>query len=81
MSLLRRMSADFQRRLRLPIGHECAVVMSVGIMPPRAFADVLVVMHPINEFGTEAQKEKYLPRLAAGELIGCFVSTRIRDIG
>jgi alkylation response protein AidB-like acyl-CoA dehydrogenase len=33
-----------------------------------------LVMHPINEFGTEAQKEKYLPRLAKGELIGCFVS-------
>lgn len=33
-----------------------------------------LVMHPINEFGTEAQKEKYLPGLAKGELIGCFVS-------
>jgi alkylation response protein AidB-like acyl-CoA dehydrogenase len=32
-------------------------------------------MHPINEFGTEAQKEKYLPRLAKGELIGAFVSS------
>ncbi|KAL1406428.1 hypothetical protein Q8F55_008127 [Vanrija albida] len=31
-----------------------------------------LVMHPINEFGTDAQKEKYLPRLAKGELIGCF---------
>jgi len=31
-----------------------------------------LVMHPINEFGSEAQKEKYLPRLARGELIGCF---------
>lgn len=46
-------------------------------------------MHPINEFGTDAQKEKYLPRLgkalhrdgeqalmlytAKGELVGCFV--------
>ncbi|KAG5651628.1 hypothetical protein H0H81_008005 [Sphagnurus paluster] len=29
-------------------------------------------MHPINEFGTEAQKEKYLPRLAKGEIIGAF---------
>lgn len=29
-------------------------------------------MHPINEFGTDAQKEKYLPGLAKGELIGCF---------
>lgn len=31
-----------------------------------------LVMHPINTFGTEEQKEKYLPRLAKGELIGCF---------
>jgi len=31
-------------------------------------------MHPINEFGSEEQKEKYLPKLAKGELIGCFVS-------
>lgn len=31
-----------------------------------------LVMHPINEFGTEAQKEKYLPLLAKGELIGAF---------
>ena len=30
-------------------------------------------MHPINEFGTKEQKEKYLPALASGELIGCFV--------
>ena len=31
-----------------------------------------LVMHPINTFGSEAQKEKYLPGLAKGELIGCF---------
>ena len=31
-----------------------------------------LVMHPINAFGTEAQKRKFLPGLAAGELIGCF---------
>jgi len=31
-----------------------------------------LVMHPINEFGSEEQKEKYLPRLATGELVGCF---------
>ncbi|KAJ8595900.1 acyl-CoA dehydrogenase domain-containing protein [Rhizopogon salebrosus TDB-379] len=31
-----------------------------------------LVMHPINEFGTDAQKEKYIPRLAKGELVGCF---------
>ena len=31
-----------------------------------------LVMHPIHAYGSEAQKEKYLPRLATGELIGCF---------
>ena len=31
-----------------------------------------LVMLPINDFGTEAQKQKYLPRLATGEWIGCF---------
>jgi glutaryl-CoA dehydrogenase len=31
-----------------------------------------LVMVPINEFGTEAQKQKYLPKLATGEFIGCF---------
>ena len=31
-----------------------------------------LAMVPIEEFGTEAQKQKYLPRLARGEWIGCF---------
>ena len=31
-----------------------------------------LVMVPINDFGTEAQKQKYLPKLARGEFIGCF---------
>lgn len=31
-----------------------------------------LVMHPIYQFGSEAQKEKYLPKLASGEWIGCF---------
>ncbi len=31
-----------------------------------------LVMYPIEAFGTEEQKKKYLPRLAKGELIGCF---------
>lgn len=31
-----------------------------------------LVMHPIYTFGTEAQREKYLPKLATGEYIGCF---------
>ncbi|HYR25127.1 MAG TPA: acyl-CoA dehydrogenase family protein, partial [Aquabacterium sp.] len=31
-----------------------------------------LVMVPINEFGTEATKQKYLPKLCTGEYIGCF---------
>ncbi|MBA4263395.1 MAG: acyl-CoA dehydrogenase, partial [Comamonadaceae bacterium] len=31
-----------------------------------------LVMVPINEFGNEATKQKYLPKLATGEYIGCF---------
>jgi glutaryl-CoA dehydrogenase len=31
-----------------------------------------LVMVPINEFGSEAQKQKYLPKLASGQWIGCF---------
>lgn len=31
-----------------------------------------LVMVPINEFANEAQKQKYLPKLASGEWIGCF---------
>jgi glutaryl-CoA dehydrogenase len=31
-----------------------------------------LVMHPIHAFGTDAQRRKYLPRLATGEWIGCF---------
>ena len=31
-----------------------------------------LVMHPINAYGTDAQRRKYLPRLATGEWIGCF---------
>jgi glutaryl-CoA dehydrogenase len=31
-----------------------------------------LVMHPIYAYGSEAQRRKYLPRLARGEIIGCF---------
>ncbi len=31
-----------------------------------------LVMHPIFAYGTDAQREKYLPKLASGELVGCF---------
>jgi glutaryl-CoA dehydrogenase len=40
----------------------------------RSFCSVQssLVMYPIYAFGTEDQKERYLPKLAAAELIGCF---------
>jgi glutaryl-CoA dehydrogenase len=31
-----------------------------------------LVMHPIEAYGSEAQKMKYLPKLATGEMVGCF---------
>ncbi|MAM58831.1 MAG: acyl-CoA dehydrogenase [Salinicola sp.] len=31
-----------------------------------------LVMHPIEAYGTEAQKQRYLPELASGEMVGCF---------
>ena len=40
----------------------------------RSFASVQgsLVMYPIHAYGSEEQKEKWLPGLGAGELIGCF---------
>ncbi|MBM4219940.1 MAG: acyl-CoA dehydrogenase [Gammaproteobacteria bacterium] len=40
----------------------------------RSFVSVQssLVMYPIHAFGSEAQRRKYLPRMATGELIGCF---------
>lgn len=53
-----------------------------------------LVMFPIFKYGSEEQKKKYLPRLAAGEIIGCFgltepdhgsdpgsMKSRIKDMG
>jgi glutaryl-CoA dehydrogenase len=31
-----------------------------------------LVMHPIHAYGTEEQRQKYLPKLATGEIVGCF---------
>src|SRR5712672_2011913 len=31
-----------------------------------------LVMHPIFAYGTEQQRKKYLPKLASGEIVGCF---------
>jgi glutaryl-CoA dehydrogenase len=40
----------------------------------RSFASVQgsLVMYPIHSFGSEEQKQKYLPKMAKGEIIGCF---------
>lgn len=40
----------------------------------RSFASVLgaLVMYPIYTFGTDEQKERWLPRLQSGEAVGCF---------
>ena len=40
----------------------------------RSFASVQgsLVMYPIHSYGSDAQKEKYLPKMAKGEIIGCF---------
>lgn len=53
-----------------------------------------LVMYPIYTYGNEAQRQKYLPKLAAGELMGCFgltepdhgsnpsgMTTNIKDMG
>ena len=66
-------------------GYGCAGVdnVSYGLMMQelergdsglRSMASVqgALVMYPLHTFGTEDQKEAYLPRLATGELIGCF---------
>lgn len=36
-----------------------------------------LVMYPIYTYGNEEQKEKWLPKLASGELIGCFGLTEV----
>ena len=40
----------------------------------RSFASVQgsLAMYPIHDFGSEEQKQKYLPRMATGEWVGCF---------
>jgi glutaryl-CoA dehydrogenase len=66
-------------------GYECAGLNNVayGLMMQelercdsglRSFASVqsALVMYPIHAFGTEEQKTKWLPKLAKGEVIGCF---------
>lgn len=66
-------------------GYECAGLNNVayglimqelerGDSGVRSFVSVqgALVMYPIYAFGTEEQKQKYLPKMARGEWIGCF---------
>ncbi|XXQ33014.1 Glutaryl-CoA dehydrogenase [Plasmodiophora brassicae] len=66
-------------------GHGCAGVSSVayGLIAREiervdsSYRSALsvqssLVMHPINEFGTEEMKNEWLPKLATGDVIGCF---------
>lgn len=66
-------------------GHGCAGIgyTSYGLIMQelergdsgiRSFVSVqgALCMHPIDAFGTEEHKKKYLPKMARGELIGCF---------
>ena len=48
--------------------------LEAGDSAMRSFASVQgsLVMFPIHAYGSEAQKEKWLPRLASGQAIGCF---------
>ena len=69
----------------LPARYGCAGLSSVaygllmyelerGDSGVRSFASVQgsLVMYPIYAYGSEAQKERWLPRLARGEAVGCF---------
>ena len=48
--------------------------LEAGDSGVRSFASVqgALCMYPIYEFGTEEQRTKWLPRMATGEVIGCF---------
>jgi glutaryl-CoA dehydrogenase len=52
----------------------CMQELERGDSGVRSFASVQsgLVMYPIHAFGSEAQKDKFLPRLQRAELIGCF---------
>jgi glutaryl-CoA dehydrogenase len=52
----------------------CMQELERGDSGVRSFASVqsALVMYPIHAFGSDAQKEKFLPRLQRAELIGCF---------
>ena len=69
----------------LPAKYDCAELNNVayglimqelerGDSGVRSFASVqgALVMYPIHAFGSEEQRQKWLPKMASGEVIGCF---------
>jgi glutaryl-CoA dehydrogenase len=52
----------------------CMQELERGDSGLRSFASVqgALCMYPIDAFGSEAQKDRFLPAMAAGELVGCF---------
>ena len=83
--LIARMGAQGFYGPTLPARYGCAGLSSVaygllmyelerGDSGVRSFASVQgsLVMYPIFAYGSEAQKERWLPRLATGEAVGCF---------
>jgi len=47
----------------------------ISIHADLLFAEMALCAYPIGTYGTEAQKQKYLPPLAKGEKLGCFALT------
>ena len=57
-----------------PTGSSCRSLLSAAIRGCVHSASVqgALAMYPIYAFGSEAQKRQYVPKMAAGEIIGCF---------
>ncbi len=85
MDLVRKMADLGMFGSTLPAKYGCAEMNNVayglvmqelerGDSGVRSFASVqsALVMYPIYAFGSEQQKDQWLPKLAAGEAIGCF---------
>eukprot|EP00913_Durusdinium_trenchii_P031900 g29876.t1 len=75
----------WRHQFPLSLGYGCAGASATayGLIAPQveridsAYRSTLsvqssLVMHPINLFGSQEQKERFLPKLASGDLIGCF---------
>jgi glutaryl-CoA dehydrogenase len=85
MDLVKKMADLGMFGSTLPAKYGCAEMNNVayglvmqelerGDSGVRSFASVqsALVMYPIFTFGSDAQKDRWLPKLAAGEKIGCF---------